>query len=396
LICPELKEPAWRHEPKTLTNRYSQVARTATKKQSKFSADLLPRRSLEQALEVAKALRKVYASKSASFAELAKVMDISPNNPNFKYTVWSAVSYGIVNTERDVDRKAKYSLAETGRKIVAENIPGEAQEAKIKAILTPTVLSKFYTEYNGQPIPPSEEHFANVLEDRFGLPRKRTKEAMDIILENGKYAGILESQGEGQPPIVRLVGVPVAEQPIVESGAVKETAAKTTPATGWDKTCFYITPIGDDGTDERRHSNMMLKHVVRPVFEEHGFTVVRADEIAKTGIISKQVFEHLAYAKVCVADLSFHNPNAFYELGVRHAFLLPTIQLIHKNKKIPFDVSQGRTITIDTADSYMVADHLESARKTLSEYVKNLLAGSAGSDDNPVAVYLPSLKVVFK
>jgi predicted ATPase len=109
-----------------------------------------------------------------------------------------------------------------------------------------------------------------------------------------------------------------------------------------------------------------------------------------------RVFEHLANARVCVADLSFHNPNAFYELGVRHAFLLPTIQLIHKSKNIPFDVSQGRTITIDTSDSYMVADHLESARKTLSEYVKNLLADSNGPEDNPVAVYLPGVKVTFK
>jgi hypothetical protein len=37
----------------------------------RVSADALPRRSLEQALEVAKTLRKVYAGKSVSFEELA-------------------------------------------------------------------------------------------------------------------------------------------------------------------------------------------------------------------------------------------------------------------------------------------------------------------------------------
>ena len=41
----------------------------------------------------------------------------------------------------------------------------------------------------------------------------------------------------------------------------------------------------------------------------------------------------------------------------------------------------------------MVPDHLESARKTLAEYVKNLLAASASPDDNPLAVYLPGVKV---
>lgn len=264
----------------------------------------------------------------------------------------------------------------------------------MKAVLTPTVLSKFFTDYNGNPIPPTDAHFSNVLEDRFGVPRNRIKETIDIIVSNGHFAGILESQGEGKPPVVKLSGVPVGEQ-TATADPVTATAHSPAPSSSWDKTCFYITPLGDDNTEERRHSNMMLKHVVRPAFEEHGFTVVRADEIAKTGIITQQIFEHLARAKVCVADMSFKNPNAFYELGVRHAFLLPTIQLIHKVGKIPFDVSQGRTITIDTGDNYTVTDHLDSARKTLSEYVKNMLTGKSGSEDNPVAIYLPGIKVVI-
>lgn len=79
---------------------------------------------------------------------------------------------------------------------------------------------------------------------------------------------------------------------------------------------------------------------------------------------------------------------------MRHAFLLPTIQIIHKTDKIPFDVSQGRTITIDTSDRYTIADRLESARKELREYVTNLLH-DAGVEVNPVAVYLPGLKVTI-
>lgn len=89
----------------------------------------------------------------------------------------------------------------------------EEISAKVKAVLTPTVLSKFFTDYNGHPIPPTPEHFANVLEDRFNVPRARTKEAMEIITANGRYAGILEGKGEGQPPVVKLSGVPTGEQP---------------------------------------------------------------------------------------------------------------------------------------------------------------------------------------
>ena len=336
----------------------------------------------------------VYAAKSVSIDELATAMNTKRTTDSFRYRLWSAVAYGVVTSE-GAFQKRSYSLAEIGRKIVAENIAGEAQEAKVKAVLTPTVLSKFFTDYNGHPIPPTTEHFANVLEDQFGVPRDRTTEAIEIIIANGRYAGLLEDQGEGQAPVVRLTGVPTGIQTDTGISGPKADSA-TAHAANWDQTCFYITPIGEDGSDQRKHADMMLKHVVRPAFENHGFTVVRADEIAKTGIISKQVFEHLAYSKICVADLSFHNPNAFYELGVRHAFRLPTIQLIHKSKTIPFDVSQGRTITIDTGDSYMIADHLESARKTLTEYVKNLLSGGDAPDDNPVSIYLPNITIRFK
>jgi hypothetical protein len=374
---------------KTVDNQ--KTKQVEPQEQTALSAEAIPRRSLEQSVEVAKTLRQVYAGKAASFEELATAMGLSKTNNNFKYAVWSAVAYGIVNAEGPKQER-RYLLAENGRKIVAENFPGEAQEAKVKAVLTPTVLSKFFTDYNGHPVPPTDEHFANVLENRLRIPRERTKEAIDIILANGKYAGILEEKGAGQAPIVKLSGVPAGEQPTLTEGSNAPQIEGLAPVAGWDKTCFFITPLGEENSEERRHANMMLNHVVRPVFQAHGFTVVRADEIARTGLITQQIFDHLAKARVCVADLSFHNPNAFYELGVRHAFLLPTIQIIHKARKIPFDLSQGRTITIDTSDSYMVPDHLDSAKKTLSEYVKNLLAGDSGSEDNPVAVYLPGIK----
>ena len=288
------------------------VAATADGNSQKLTADALPRRSLEKALEVATTLRQVFAGKPASFAELARNMNTTVNNTDFKYAVWSAVAYGIVAAEGS-NQSRTYSLAEAGRKIVAENYPGEAQEARVKAILTPTVLSKFYTDYNGSPIPPPDEHFANVLEDKFHIPRSRTGEAIDIIKENGKFAGILEERGDGSPPTVRLTNVPAGDRTTSSERGAGQASNESGSAhpTGWDKICFFITPIGEEGSEERRHANMMLNHVVRPVFEQNGFTVVRADEIAKTGLISQQIFDNVAKARICVADLSFHNPNAF-------------------------------------------------------------------------------------
>ncbi len=357
-----------------------------------ISAEALPRNTLEQAV-VPQKLREVYAGKAASWDELAGAMGRSPTANPFKYLMWSATAYGLIKPEGE----RRYSLSETGRKIVAETYTGEAGEAKVKAVMTPTVLSKFFTDYDGSPTP-APEHFSNVLESRFGIPRDHTAEAADLILANGRYAGILSERGDGQEPIVELNGVSV---PISRGESEKDADGVVRPEIGnsavnWEKTCFFITPIGDEGSEIRKHADLMLKHLLRPVFKELDFEVIRADEIARQGIITSQVLEHLAKAKICIADLSFGNPNAFYELGVRHSFMLSTIQIIQKGDKIPFDLSQGRTITVDTSDRYTVADRLESARRELSEHVSNALAEKQGAaEDNPVAVYLPGARVTL-
>lgn len=140
---------------------------------------------------------------------------------------------------------------------------------------------------------------------------------------------------------------------------------------------------------------MILKHVVEPAAKEHGLQVVRADKIERSGLITQQIFEQLVRAKVCVADLSFTNANVFYELGVRHTCKLPAVQLIRKGDKIPFDVAQGRTITIDTTDIYSIADRLASAQRELSQHLKHIMTSGQGEpgEDNPVHLYLPKLRV---
>jgi antitoxin component of MazEF toxin-antitoxin module len=360
-------------------------------KHSKISSEALPRRTLEQAVALAQKLYEVYARETASESEIAQALGFSGVTNHFRYQLWAALGYGIVTKDAD----GRFLISETGRKIVAETFEGEAKEGRIKAIMTPTVLSKFYSTYNGHAIPASN-HLANLLESRFEVPRDRTAEAIDLIMENARYASILEPGSSEDTHIIRLTGA-FEGTPEGSGDPSTDVAADKGPVQigdEWEKICFYVTPIGDEGTEERKHADLMLKHLLTPVFKELNLTVVRADAITRSGIITQQVFEHLAKARICIADLSFSNPNAFYELGVRHVCQMPTIQIIRKGDKIPFDVSQGRTIIIDTTDRYTLIDRIESAKRELTEHAKNALSsGDSGNEDNPVSVYLPGLKV---
>jgi hypothetical protein len=137
------------------------------------------------------------------------------------------------------------------------------------------------------------------------------------------------------------------------------------------KLCFVVGPIGDPGSDTRRHADWLLKGIIKPVFKQHfpEYYVERADEIVSPGSINSQVITRLMDAPLVVADMSQHNANAFYELAIRHMMRLPTIHLIHKDWKIPFDVAPYRAITF-SRDDY---DDLEEAKSALRSAVEEVI-----------------------
>lgn len=356
----------------------------------------LPRKSLEECLTVARPVHEVYAGNSASWDEIASTAGLASQSNKTKYLIWSAQAYDLLVKDGD-----KYALSETARKILAPNYAEEKGDALVKAITVPTLLSKFYSEYNGKLLP-EDLFFDNVLESRYQVPRDRTEEARSILVANAEFAGILTVHSNGKRTI-RLEGAPSgAVEPSAAGEARQEDESPSSDGTGLplapsnsDSLCFYITPIGDEASEVRRHADMLLRHLVEPAFQEFGMKVIRADKIEKSGLITQQIFEYVVSAGFCVADLSFGNPNAFYELGIRHMTRLPTIQLIRKGDKIPFDVSQGRTIVVDMSDIYTIMDRIESARKELVEHIKNYLdpRDKGRAEDNPVSIYLPSLQV---
>ena len=61
-------------------------------------------------------------------------------------------------------------------------------------------------------------------------------------------------------------------------------------------------------------------------------------------MISKQIIEYILRSRLVIADLSYNNPNVFNELCLRHATGKPTVHVIKKGDKIPFDVGNFRTI----------------------------------------------------
>jgi hypothetical protein len=91
--------------------------------------------------------------------------------------------------------------------------------------------------------------------------------------------------------------------------------------------------------------------------------IIRSDDMASPGTITLKILDLLMNADYVVADITYPNPNVFYELGIRHTCRLGTILIKEKkNTDVPFDISLSRYI--DYEDS-------TAGLKKLSEELKN-------------------------
>jgi hypothetical protein len=108
-------------------------------------------------------------------------------------------------------------------------------------------------------------------------------------------------------------------------------------------TCFVVMGFGkktDFQTGRVLDLNKSYQYMIKPAAEEAGLECIRADEIVHSGTIDVPMYRQLLTADVVIADLSTSNPNAFYELGVRHALRPYTTIIIAESKLIyPFDVN---------------------------------------------------------
>ena len=102
------------------------------------------------------------------------------------------------------------------------------------------------------------------------------------------------------------------------------------------KRCFVIGAIGDEGSPERTHADWLLDTIIVPVFEcdLKDWAVERADKIATPGMVNSQIINRLHDVELVIADLSFHNANAFYEMSIRHKVGRPIITLSVRAEKL--------------------------------------------------------------
>ena len=133
------------------------------------------------------------------------------------------------------------------------------------------------------------------------------------------------------------------------------------------KTCFVISPIGPDGSEQRKNADDLFDLIIQPALEVFDFKVIRGDKLLTVSAITDDIVNYIQNSELCIIDLTGHNPNVFYECGRRHETARPYIHIKKKGEQIPFDISGIRTIDYDLSEGRKIRESIENLRKFISE-----------------------------
>lgn len=142
------------------------------------------------------------------------------------------------------------------------------------------------------------------------------------------------------------------------------------------KKCFVITPIGEEGSQDRRSTDGIIKCAVAPVLEFLGYEVVVPHEIDEPGSITRHIIEHLLYSDIVIANLTGLNPNVMYELAVRHGANKPVVTIAEQGTRLPFDVASDRVVFFNN-DPLGVHELKQTLQRAVNEAL-------TGMPDNPI------------
>lgn len=126
------------------------------------------------------------------------------------------------------------------------------------------------------------------------------------------------------------------------------------------------------------------KELIQPALKQVGVNGSTTASIVEQGNIREDMFAQLLLADLVVADLSIHNANVFYELGIRHSLRDKKTFLIRCSKdEIPFDLKTDRYLTYPADNPGAALDALVAGLKA------TILSDKA---DSPVFYMLPKLE----
>lgn len=328
--------------------------------------------TLEKCLIIAQKIKELNGGNAWAPKEVAKAAKVGDTSKFFYYSA-SSRDFGITTGTWSAKEIA---LTEFGRQLVYAPDPETEKAKKIEAFLKIEIFKNVLEYYKGNNLP-EMKYLGNTLEDKFKLSPQFHEEFSKVFSENCKDLGI-------------TTGNPLEGASIPNTGFIKPSTiivGETKKGTKGKLKAFVIMPFVEK-YDSRSPGffKEVLDSLIIPAGIEAEFTVETANKQG-SDVIQSTIINDLLEADLVIADLTDHNPNVLFELGVRMAADKPVALIKSKDTGRIFDIDNmlrvyeynqnlwKSTIELDVPS---LTDHFKAAwenRNSEQTYMKILRRG---------------------
>lgn len=261
---------------------------------------------LKKALAVGQAIKDHNAGNPWPPSEVAKALKYGAKSSAVDMMFRASALYGITTGTRAA---SLLSLEKIGREILFAPSPELELQAKRRAFLNVEIFSKVLEYYKGKRLP-DMEFLSNTLLTEFSIPTDLHKEFKEIFEDNCDFVEI-SSDWKGFSTPGRTITNSRSDR-----STVITYAAEHNP-TG--QNCFVIMPFSERLSDRPKgFFDEVFESLIKPAAEQAGFDVQTANKDG-SDVIQSTIINELMDADLVIADLTDHNPNVLFELGLRMA-----------------------------------------------------------------------------
>lgn len=247
-------------------------------------------------------------------SEIAKAIGVGGKTNDFYYYTSSSRDFGLTT---GTSRSDKIGLTEFGKELLYAPNEEEEKRKMTEAFLKVPLFKKVLDHYQGTDLP-DMKYLGNTLEKEFGLHPDLHEEFAKLFRENTKDLDIVS----GTDTTLETNEVPDGDKAKSGKGVTRVVGEPKKPRDR-NPVAFVIMPFAEKG--EKRPVGFfkeVLDSLITPSGVEAGFQVETAN-IQGSDVIQSTIVHQLINADLVVADLTDHNPNVLFELGIRMALDKP-------------------------------------------------------------------------
>jgi hypothetical protein len=329
--------------------------------------------TLAKALPVAQKIKDLNGGNAWEPSSIATALEIGAKSPKFFYVTAAARDFGLTVGTRET---ATIALTDLGRAIVYAPDPEAERSKKIEAFLSVDIFKKVLEHYKGSELP-EMKYLGNTLENTFKLAPQYHEEFSRLFRENCQDLGITSGTLAGTSDAVAT-----AAPSTLVLGVPKGGDGRKKPK------AFIIMPFAEK-TDARAQGffKEVLRSLLTPAGVAAGFVVETANRQG-SDVIQSTIVNDLLEADLVIADLTDHNPNVLFELGVRIAEDKPVVLVKATGTGRIFDVDNMMRVYEYSANLWQstvekdlaeITEHVKAAwerRASDQSYMKILRRGA--------------------